>query len=110
MRMLRYLILLVVALGLAWWLVHVFAHNSHSAAPPAPAPVATPVAPATTVAPRAAAPAMPAPVAPVQPPAPSPYATVHTRFVAPTPALLHGRVRVNVRDALGAYPAQSQTA
>jgi len=109
MRILRLFILIFVALGLAWWLVHVFAHNSHSAAPPAPAPVATLVA-TPTVAPRAAAPAMPAPVAPVQPPTPSPYATVRARFVAPTPAPLHGRVRVNVRDALGAYSAQSHTA
>lgn len=109
MRMLRYLILLVVALGLAWWLVHVFAHNKHNAALTAQA-LATTLVATPTVAPRAAAPAMPAPVAPVQPPTPSPYATLHARFVAPTPAPLHGRVRVNVRDALGAYPAQSQTA
>ncbi len=53
---------------------------------------------------------MPAPVAPVQLTTPSPYATLHTRFVAATPASLHGRVRVNVHDALGVYPAQSQTA
>jgi hypothetical protein len=110
MRTLRLFILMVVALGLAWWLVQLFAHNKHKAAPPAPVPVAALTAPAPTVAPRAATPAMPAPVAPVQPPTPSPYATLRVRFVAPTPALLHGRVRVNAHDALGVYPAQSHTA